>query len=104
MLCLEYREIGVRLPAEERAQKSSDRLEGHSLRILEDPSPGKRRAGCKESVEVMNASSCTCTPPYAIMAECVIKHGGNVKIYRLGLKTSPYKQPQQNTCSCMNSN
>jgi len=89
MLWLEYREIGVRLPAEERAQNRSDRLEGHSLWNLEHPSLGSRRPGCEESVEDMNANSCTCTPPYATMAECPIKHGGNATIYRLGLKSSP---------------
>ena len=61
--------------------RRSDRLEGTPSLIrygfLEDPSLGKRWPGFEESVEVVNASSCTCIPPYVIMAECPIKHGEN---------------------------
>jgi len=44
MLCLEYLEIGVRLPAEERAQKLSDQLEGHFAKEFGRSVPRKRAA------------------------------------------------------------
>lgn len=54
-----YREFGVRLSAEERAQKRSDWLEGRpSLNrygLLEVPSLQKRRSGCETTVDVMSS-------------------------------------------------